>query len=124
MLSQLYSVSFGLVLKVSGERLRPLSSSAIALRRPTVIPWSSYLDETVEMLFSSPDALLSDRYLVHLIKLDHITEDTAGILKMDDPIKRPALGDMSIQYHIKGCEGMLQSWLNQSQLTGWNVSMG
>lgn len=50
------------------------------------------------MLSSSPDALPSDQYLAHLIKLDHIAEDTATLLRMEEPSHNRSLTNMTVSY--------------------------
>lgn len=101
-----------------------MPSSSIALRRPILIPWSSYIEDSIKILSSSPSAVPSDQYLAHLVRIDHIVEDTAALYQMEDPNQSRSLTSMTIQYHMKGCEGLLRSWLDHAMMGDWHVPKG
>lgn len=82
----------------------------MSLRRPLLIRWSPYADECVEILTSSPDSLPSDRYLCHLVRGQHITEDIGLKFSMDDPASQVSLTDSETQFHLKTFEHQLAEW--------------
>lgn len=86
------------------------SSSAMSLRRPLLIRWSPYADECIEILQSSNDALLSDKFLCQIVKAQHISEMIGIEFAMDDPVKEVRLTDSTVQYQLKGLEGELERW--------------
>ena len=68
------------------------------------------MDESLEILQNSPDALPSDKVLVHWVKLVHIGEEIGFQFSMDDPATNVAITDPKIQYALKGFERRLDEW--------------
>lgn len=85
-------------------------SAAMSLRRPLLLRWSAYNDECLELLGSAPDALPSDKWLCHLIRIQHIAEDVGFQFSMDDPASVISLTDTKTQYHLKAFERQLGEW--------------
>ena len=79
-------------------------NSSVALRRELLFRWNPYMDECVQILTTSPDALPSDRTLVHWTKLCHILEDIGHQFAMDDPLSNVTLSDARMQFILKGFE--------------------
>ena len=82
----------------------------MSLRRPLLLRWSAYNDECLELLKTAPDALPSDKWLSHLVRIQHIAEDVGFQFSMDDPASVISLSDTKTQYHLKGFETKLEEW--------------
>lgn len=85
----------------------------MSLRRPLLIRWQSYNDESCEMLRNSPDALPTDEVLTHWVKLAHIAENVGFRFSMDDPTTSVNITDPQTQYALKGFERQLEDWRNE-----------
>ncbi|KKZ61243.1 hypothetical protein EMCG_04115 [[Emmonsia] crescens] len=83
---------------------------AMSLRRPLLTRWHPYMDESLEILETSPDALPSDRVLVQWVKLVHIGEEVLFQFSMDDPATNVDITDPKSQYALKGFERRLAEW--------------
>ena len=92
-----------------------ISSAATSLRHPIFIRWSPYVEESIDYLNNSPDALKSDAWLCELIKIQHIADEVAFVFSMDDPAFTVSLSDTKTQYHIKTFERQLQQWRQNSK---------
>lgn len=68
------------------------------------------MDECLEILENSPDALPSDKVLVHWAKLAHLSEEVSFQFSMDDPTTSLSLSDLKVQYALKGFEKQLEQW--------------
>ena len=90
------------------------ASVAQSLRHPIFIRWSPYIEESLEYLSSSADALPSDAWLVDLVKVQHISEEVAFIFSMDDPAFVVSLADVKTQYLLKTFEREIAQWRKQS----------
>lgn len=82
----------------------------MSLRRPLLLRWSAYNDECLELLDTAPDALPSDKWLCHLVRIQHIAEDVGFQFSMDDPASVISLTDKKTQYHLKAFERQLEEW--------------
>jgi len=85
-------------------------STALSLRRPNLIRWTNYMDECIEMLESSSEALPSDKLLCQHVKLQHINEDVCVSFSMDDPSATVTMSDSKVQYALRGFERNLSDW--------------
>lgn len=85
-------------------------NASMALRRPLLCRWHRYMDECIEILQTSPDALPSDKVLVHWAKLSHIAEEIGFQFSMDDPSSSLSMSDTKAQYGLKGFEKQLDEW--------------
>ena len=88
-------------------------SAAMSLRRPLLLRWSTYTDECLEILASAPDAQPTDRWLCHLVRIQHIAEEVGLQFSMDDPASVVSLADTKTQYHLKAFERQLHEWKQQ-----------
>ncbi|KAI9796185.1 MAG: hypothetical protein M1833_006436 [Piccolia ochrophora] len=87
---------------------------AQSLRRPNLIRWSSHMQECIDVLESSPDALQSDKILCQWVRLQRIVEEVSIQFSMDDPSARiGGISDLKIQYALKGFERQLEDWNSQ-----------
>ena len=59
------------------------TNTSMALHRPNLIRWSSFMEESVEILETSPEAPPTDKYLCHLIWTHRLAEEV-GINFFDD----------------------------------------
>jgi hypothetical protein len=89
------------------------SASAMGLRRPNLIRWSSYMGECVEVLESSPDAASTDKFLCQLVRNQRIAEEVSIQFQMDDPCAIVNIADPKVQYALRGFERDLEHWSQQ-----------
>lgn len=85
----------------------------MALRRPLLIRWGPYMDECVQVIESSPNAVPSDRYLVAWTRLSHIAEDVGTQFAMDDGAATTSLTDPRTQFALRGFERRMDEWWKQ-----------
>ncbi|KAH8690037.1 hypothetical protein BGW36DRAFT_401484 [Talaromyces proteolyticus] len=85
-------------------------NASMALRRPLLCRWHPYMDECIEILQTSRDALPSDQVLIHWTKLSHIAEEIGFQFSMDDPSSSASLMDAKVQFALKGFENQLDQW--------------
>lgn len=90
-----------------------LHSVSMALRRPNLIRWTSFMDECIDVLETSPDACASDKSLCQWAKIQHIAEDIGIQFSMDDPSAQVWMSDPKVQYALKGFERQLEDWRKQ-----------
>ncbi|KAI9680949.1 MAG: hypothetical protein M1829_001029 [Trizodia sp. TS-e1964] len=91
------------------------SHVSMALRRPNLIRWTSYMGECLDVLESSPDASHSDRLLCQWVRVQHIADEVGLEFSMDDPTASAPISDTKVQFSLKGFERQLEEW--KSQLT-------
>lgn len=72
------------------------------------------MDECVEILETSPDALPSDKILCQWIKIQRLAEDIKFQFSMDDPSTNVAVNEPKIQYALKGFERELEEWRRET----------
>ncbi|KAI9880773.1 MAG: hypothetical protein M1830_000209 [Pleopsidium flavum] len=87
--------------------------TSMALRRPNLIRWTSYMDECIDILETCPDAYASDKVLCQWLKIQHIAEDIGIQFSMDDPSAQVGVSDTKVQYALKGFERQLEDWRKQ-----------
>ena len=68
------------------------------------------MDDCMEILENSPDALPSDKLLVQCIKLCHLMEDVGAEFLADYPCSVASLSDPKVQYTLKFFEKRLEQW--------------
>jgi hypothetical protein len=86
---------------------------SMALRRTLLVRWHPYMEESLEILRSSPDAVPSDHLLICWAKLCHIAEDVGFQFSMDDPGINVSLSEPKVQYALKGFEKQLDQWRSE-----------
>ncbi|KAL4901721.1 hypothetical protein BDW74DRAFT_69294 [Aspergillus multicolor] len=86
-----------------------LAQVSSALRRPILVRWLPYMDECVDILENSPDALPSDKKLVHWVKLGRIIEDISSRFFSDDAGSL-SYSDPKSVFTIRAFEKQLNHW--------------
>ncbi|KAL4801983.1 hypothetical protein BDV18DRAFT_147997 [Aspergillus unguis] len=80
-----------------------------ALRRPVTVRWLPYMDECIEILENSPDALPSDKDMVQWAKLGRIIEEISSRFFADD-MGSPSFSEPKLQFTLKAFEKQLEMW--------------
>ncbi|KAI0868555.1 hypothetical protein GGS24DRAFT_206970 [Hypoxylon argillaceum] len=86
------------------------SNVAMALHRPNLIRWQSFMTECMDILESSPEAAPSDRYLCHLVWTHRLAEEVGIQFSMDDPSIFVDITAYKVQYALRGFERDLQKY--------------
>lgn len=86
------------------------TNAAMALHRPHLIRWSSFMAESLEVLETSPEALPTDKYFAHMVWAHKMAEDVANQFSPDDPDEIVSISDPRTQYALKGLE---RDWQKQ-----------
>ncbi|KAK0313905.1 hypothetical protein LTR01_002162 [Friedmanniomyces endolithicus] len=86
------------------------TSVSLSMRRPNMLRVSSYVRECVEYLHRSPDALPSDRILVHWLRLVMIAEEVSVSFSYDDPGGIASITELRAQLMLKDFEKRLTAW--------------
>lgn len=68
------------------------------------------MDECLEILETSPDALPTDRTVIRWAKLARLTEDVSFQFSVDDPISDLTVSDPRVLYTLKAFERLLAQW--------------
>jgi Fungal Zn(2)-Cys(6) binuclear cluster domain len=90
------------------------ANAAMSLRRPLLVRWSAYMEESLEILAKAPDALPSDKWLAHLVRAQHIAEEVGYQFSMDDPPSDVSVTQPKVQYQMKTFEKQLDEWRRTS----------
>ena len=90
------------------------ANAAMSLRRPLLIRWTGYMDDSLELLENSQDALASDKWLTCLVRSQHIAEDVGFQFSMDDPTVEISITEPKTQYQLKAFERQLAEWRNDT----------
>lgn len=93
-------------------------SITMVLRRPILLRWTKYMEESVKILETSPDAFPSDKLLCQQVKMAHIGENISVQFCMDDPSVEVAISEPKVIYALKIFENELQ------QLKDDNAKLG
>ena len=93
-------------------------SITMVLRRPILLRWTKYMEESVKILETSPDAYPSDTLLCQQVKMAHIGENISVQFCMDDPSAEIAISEPKVIYALKIFENELQ------QLKDENAKLG
>ncbi|KAI1428057.1 hypothetical protein F5Y12DRAFT_71188 [Xylaria sp. FL1777] len=80
------------------------SNVAMALHRPNLIRWQSFMTECMDILESSPAAAPSDKYLCHLVWTHRLAEEVGIQFSMDDPSIFVNITEQKVQYALRGFE--------------------
>lgn len=86
------------------------TNTAMALHRPTLIRWNSFMTECVDVLESSPEAAPTDRYFCHLIWTHKLAEEVGIQFALDDPSAAINIADARTQYALRGFERGLEKY--------------
>lgn len=68
------------------------------------------MDECIDILERSPDALPSDAVLIHWVRLARLTEEISVQFASDDIASSASFADSKFQYTVKGFENQLERW--------------
>lgn len=86
------------------------ASAAMVLRRPTLVHWTRYMEECVETLETSPEALPSDKLFCEHIKIQHICENVSVQFSMDDNGASVSITDPKVSYALNVMENEIKDW--------------
>lgn len=84
------------------------TNTAMALHRPFLIRWTSFMSECLDVLEGSPDAAPSDKYFCHLVRTHQLAEEIGFQFCMDDPTVAVNLSDYMTQHKVRGFERELE----------------
>lgn len=84
------------------------TNTAMALHRPFLLRWSSFMTECLDVLESSPEAAPTDKYFCHLVRTHQLAEEIGFQFCMDDPTVSVNLSDYMTQHKVRGFERELE----------------
>ncbi|GKZ48776.1 hypothetical protein AbraIFM66951_001015 [Aspergillus brasiliensis] len=87
---------------------------AVSLRRVNLVRWMPYMDECVELLEKSPEALPTDKAMIQWAKLAHILEDIAVQFTSDDAPTVSSFSDPKFLYTLRVLERQLDQWRRET----------
>ena len=73
-------------------------------RRTNLIRWSPYLEECLQLLETSTEAMASDITLCHWIRLQRIADEIGQQFNVEDPTVLDGLNDMQMKHMVQGFE--------------------
>ncbi|KAK1768430.1 putative fungal-specific transcription protein [Phialemonium atrogriseum] len=86
------------------------TNTSMAMHRPNLVRWSSFMAECMDVLESSPDAAPTDKYLCHLVWCHKLAEDVGIQFSMDDPSTAVSIADARTQYALRAFERELDRY--------------
>lgn len=90
------------------------ASVSMVLRRPNLIRWTAYMQECIEFLETSPDALPTDRLFAQHVRIQHICEEIQVSFMMDDASATTiSISDPKVSYTLNVLEQKLKDWEDQ-----------
>lgn len=89
------------------------TNTAMALHRPSLLRWTTFMTECVDILESSPDAAPTDKYLCHLVWTHRLAEEIGIQFSMDDPSVFVSIADARTQHALRGYERELEKYNSQ-----------
>lgn len=84
------------------------TNTAMALHRPFLCRWTSFMAECLDVLESSPEAAPTDKYFCHLVRTHQLAEEIGFQFCMDDPTVSVNLSDYMTQHKVRGFERELE----------------
>lgn len=84
------------------------TNTAMALHRPFLLRWTSFMAECLDVLEASPEAAPSDKYFCHLVRTHQLAEEIGFQFCMDDPTVTVNLSDYMTQHKVRGFERELE----------------
>ncbi|KAK3396310.1 hypothetical protein B0T20DRAFT_267907 [Sordaria brevicollis] len=85
------------------------TNTSMALHRPNLIRWSSFMEESVKILETSPEAAPTDKYLVHLIWTHRLAEEV-GTHFFDDHNSNASITSPRTQHLLSFFEHKLDQY--------------
>ncbi|KXT05266.1 hypothetical protein AC578_8351 [Pseudocercospora eumusae] len=86
------------------------ASVSMVLRRPNLVHWTKYMQECVDILETSSEALPSDKLFCQHIKIQHICEEVSVQFLMDDSTASISITDPKVTYTLNVLENDLKKW--------------
>ena len=90
-------------------------SVTMVLRRPILIRWTRFMQESVRILDTSPEALPSDKTLAQHIKMAHLAEKISVKFSMDDPSAEVSITDHKVVSALRDFEKDFQILRKQNE---------
>jgi hypothetical protein len=88
------------------------TNTAMAMHRPNLIRWNTFLQECIDILETSPDAAPTDQYLCHLVWTHKLAEEVGYQFEMDDPDSKIDLAEPRTKLKLRGFERELEKYTN------------
>lgn len=88
-------------------------STSMNLRLPNMLRFTNWMADCVDFLETSPEAAPTDKRFIAWVKLQHIVEDCATALGLDNSDETLSLDDERAQLMLKGAEKQLAAWKTQ-----------
>lgn len=85
----------------------------MGMKRPNLVRWSPYMDEWLDALESSQDALESDKTLCQWVRLQRLADELGSNLSLDY-VCHMDLSDPKIGCALKRFERHLNDWHEQT----------
>ncbi|OBR15209.1 Fungal specific transcription factor [Colletotrichum higginsianum IMI 349063] len=86
------------------------ANTSMALHRPNLVRWTSFMAESMEVLQTSADAAPTDKYFCHLVWTHRLAEEVGIQFSMDDPAVVPNITDSRTQYSLRMLERDLEKY--------------
>ncbi|KAI5466451.1 hypothetical protein BGZ63DRAFT_480963 [Mariannaea sp. PMI_226] len=86
------------------------ANTSMALHRPNLVRWTSFMAECVKILETSPDAAPTDAYFCHLVWTHRLAEEVGIQFVHDDPSVSISINDARTQYALKALERDLDKY--------------
>lgn len=86
------------------------SQVSVQLRRPNLLRFSTFMDESLDILESSSASCQLDRIFCQFIRLQRIAEEMAELFSFDDPMAKVSIRDPTIQRAITRFGLNLKTW--------------
>ncbi|OJJ31406.1 hypothetical protein ASPWEDRAFT_54594 [Aspergillus wentii DTO 134E9] len=99
------------------------SNTSMSLHAPNVMRWTRTMDECLEALETSTAAYPSDKVLCQHIRLQHITEEFALQLSLEDSSAPMPTRAIQTQVTHRAFKRQLADWRTNMQDGVWNVAM-
>ncbi|OHW93090.1 fungal specific transcription factor [Colletotrichum incanum] len=87
------------------------ANTSMALHRPNLVRWTSFMAESMEVLQTSADAAPTDKYFCHLVWTHRLAEEVGIQFSMDDPAIVPNITDSRTQYSLRMLERDLEKYI-------------
>ncbi|CAO1605432.1 hypothetical protein XANCAGTX0491_008950 [Xanthoria calcicola] len=89
------------------------ANAAMGLRRTNLIRWGAHMDDCLDFLNTSPEALPSDSVLVEWVRLQRLADDVGNQISVDESSSL-GISDVKTQYALKGFERQMKDWEKQA----------
>ncbi|PKS06510.1 hypothetical protein jhhlp_007258 [Lomentospora prolificans] len=84
------------------------SNTAMGLRRPFLLRWSTFMEDSVKHLEASPEAAPTDKFLCYLVRINKLGEDVSLRFSLDDPGLTSNIQEIGTQLALRGFEVELE----------------